>query len=257
MPRRIFPHERPDLYGTIYNERLDSHLRDWRRRRAVLVAGGKSEPHDVSPDWQQRVAKSLGEPPPTGAQSDHDIVKWHYWRDTIGILETLARLTRLGAPLASWISPVPGISPVEGTLNEREARDTLADLLSVQADLLKGQLQGKLPPAPSGKPRKRTGRSRLAPRRADAATLALAVAQLQREAGSFETFTEAETAASKEFGLERGGLESRSTPAKREKAADVLREKMRLTVKPEDQATWLAGMIREAVQQDKETDITP
>jgi hypothetical protein len=45
----ILPEERPDLYGKLWNEHLDYHLRDWKRRRAVLVAGAPPDARDLAP----------------------------------------------------------------------------------------------------------------------------------------------------------------------------------------------------------------
>jgi hypothetical protein len=245
---RVFPEECPELFDSSLNLWLHGHLQNWRRRRAVLVAKGKPEPHEVSPDWQRTRARKLGEVPPTGPQTDLAIVKWHYLWDMVEALQNLALLSRLGAPLTLSVSPV---------MNEREGREALGDLLDVVADLLRKDLQGKIQHEPEAKPRKKKGRSKLSPRRTDAATLALAAAHLQWKAGTFKTFTKAETAASEAFGLERGGLESRSTRARRENVAAVLREKMQSTIKPENQAAWLSELIKQAVEQDKEADITP
>ena len=87
--------------------------------------------------------------------------------------------------------------------------------------------------------------------------LALAAAQLQVEAGTFGTFTDAATEAGKAFGLKRGALDARMpSAADREKWLSLMRGKMHRYIKPEDQATWLLEKIRESAEIDKEADIT-
>ena len=107
------------------------------------------------------------------------------------------------------------------------------------------------------RPRRRTGRRNLPPRRVEAATLALAAAELQAELGIFESFNDAATKAGVAFGLRPGALEKRCPKEARVGPTAVLRERMRRFVKPEDQAAWLLERIREAVEQDKEAEITP
>jgi hypothetical protein len=191
----------------------------------------------------------LPEPSPPEGLAGDQMVRWHYWQDVIGTLQTLARLVRHGQPLALASPPV-----VEGTLDEREGREMLAEMLDVVSDLLRDQTRGKAHPEPGG------GGTAAPPRR-------LAGSRPPRWRWPRQTFkwTRRSSAPSPKprpplrarFGLQPGGLRGRCRESVWKKAKVGLRQRMRRQIEAGKQAAWLEARIKQAVEQDKEAKESP
>jgi hypothetical protein len=229
----IHPDERPDLYREHWLLQLEGLLRNWHRRRGVLVGRDQPGPLDACNFVALRAAE-LNESVPESLDA-HGVVEWLYWRDIVRILQMQANLNRIGLPSVMELG---------------ESSRLLADFNDYIADILRGQLQGKIHSV-----FRRARKHKYSPRQYEAVAKAVAAARLQVEQGIFRNVHDADTRVADLFGISYSVFDKQRQASPWRSLIKGMRHHMEKRSGQADRATFLLEVIQKAADEFREEEV--